>query len=85
VEQQAVVVAVKDRGPGLPETELENVFNKFVRLQPNGVGGTGLGLSIAKGIVEAHSGRIWVKNRPGGGAVFRIALPVVNEDVPPEN
>jgi two-component system sensor histidine kinase KdpD len=75
-EKQTVIIAVKDRGSGLPEAELENVFSKFFRLQPNSIGGTGLGLSIAKGIVEAHDGRIWAQNRPGGGAIFSMALPV---------
>jgi two-component system sensor histidine kinase KdpD len=76
-EEEAVIVAVKDRGPGLPEAELEHVFSKFFRLNRSGIGGTGLGLSIAKGIVEAHNGRIWAQNRPGGGAVFLMALPTV--------
>jgi two-component system sensor histidine kinase KdpD len=75
-EGQTVVVAVKDQGPGLPEAALDQVFNKFIRLNNTGAGGIGLGLSIAKGIVEAHNGRIWAKNRPGGGAIFAIALPV---------
>jgi len=74
-EQQRVIIAVKDRGPGLPEVELEHIFSKFFRLNPSGVGGTGLGLSIARGIVEAHNGRVWAENRPGGGAIFSMALP----------
>ncbi|GAB4149483.1 MAG: sensor histidine kinase KdpD [Candidatus Promineifilaceae bacterium] len=74
--QQSVIVAVKDRGPGLPEGELAHIFSKFYRLNAGSVGGTGLGLSIAKGIVEAHNGRIWAENRPGGGAIFCMALPV---------
>jgi two-component system sensor histidine kinase KdpD len=79
-EKQTVIIAVKDRGSSLPEAELENVFSKFFRLQPNNIGGTGLGLSIAKGIVEAHDGRIWAQNRPGGGAIFSMALPVTKEN-----
>jgi two-component system sensor histidine kinase KdpD len=75
VEQQMVMLAVKDRGPGLPEGELEHIFDKFYRLDHAGVGGTGLGLSIAQGIIEAHEGRIWARNREGGGAVFTVALP----------
>ena len=77
-----VIVAVKDRGPGLPEGDSQHLFNKFFRgpdvLAPRGssVDGTGLGLSIAKGIVEAHGGRIWAENRPGGGALFLLSLPV---------
>ncbi|MCB9419398.1 MAG: sensor histidine kinase KdpD [Ardenticatenaceae bacterium] len=74
-EREAVIVAVKDRGPGIPEAELERVFSKFFRLNRSGIGGTGLGLSIARGIVEAHNGRIWAENRPEGGAIFSIALP----------
>lgn len=78
-EKNRVIIAVKDRGPGLPEAELEHIFTKFFRLNSGGVGGTGLGLSIARGIVEAHNGRIAAQNRPGGGAVFLMALPVAIE------
>ncbi len=77
-EKQAVIVAVKDRGQGLPETELEHIFSKFVRLDSGGVSGTGLGLSITRGIVEAHNGRVWAQNRPDGGAVFFIKLPLAD-------
>ncbi|MEZ4590621.1 MAG: sensor histidine kinase KdpD [Chloroflexota bacterium] len=77
-ENQAVVLAIKDRGPGLPETELEHVFGKFVRLDSGGVSGTGLGLSITRGIVEAHNGRVWAQNQPGRGAVFFIKLPLAD-------
>lgn len=73
---QEVILAVKDRGPGIPPEELEQIFTKFFRLQTGGVGGTGLGLSIARGIVEAHNGRVWAENRPGGGATFLMALPI---------
>jgi two-component system sensor histidine kinase KdpD len=66
---------VKDQGPGLPEAALDQVFNKFIRLN-TGTGGIGLGLSIARGIVEAHNGRIWAENHPDGGAFFSIALPL---------
>lgn len=70
-------VEVKDRGVGIPPDDLEHVFDKFYRVQhPGKPGGTGLGLSICKGIAEAHGGRIWARNRPGGGAVFTVALPL---------
>ncbi len=68
---------VIDRGIGIPEDELERIFQKFYRLQrANGVSGTGLGLSISKGIVEAHGGRIWATNNPDGGAKFTVAIPL---------
>ena len=75
-----VILAVKDRGPGLPEAELERIFHKFYRLDPGGVGGTGLGLSITQGIVAAHNGRVWAQNRPGGGAAFFMRLPQANPE-----
>ena len=74
-----VVITVKDRGPGLPEEKLAYVFDRFFRVNSDGVSGTGLGLSIAKGIVEAHNGRIWAENRDGGGASFSLALPITQE------
>jgi len=72
-----IQIEVRDHGIGIPEDDLERVFDKFYRVQrPEQVTGTGLGLAICKGIVEAHDGRIWAKNRPEGGAVFTIALPI---------
>lgn len=77
-----VILAVKDRGPGLPEADLPHIFNKFFRLAGSSGGGTGLGLSIARGIVEAHGGRIQAENRPDGGAVFSFTMPVAQVDLP---
>jgi signal transduction histidine kinase len=74
-----VLIGVADRGPGIPAAEHEAVFHRFYRLDSDGrtpVRGSGLGLAICRGIVEAHGGRIWVEDRPGGGCVFRIALPL---------
>ena len=71
------LVRIADRGQGVPPSELERVFDKFYRLnRPGQVKGLGLGLSICKGIVEAHRGRIWAENRPGGGMLITVALPV---------
>ena len=78
-----VVVSVADRGPGVPAGAEEKVFQKFFRAHAGGGGrrGIGLGLAICRGIVEAHGGRITVAHRSGGGAVFRIELPL--ESPPP--
>lgn len=71
---------VADRGPGVPEHDLKRVFDKFYRIPiPEGAGGTGLGLSICKGIVEAHSGKIFAENRTGGGLRIVIRLPLVHQ------
>lgn len=79
-EDEGVLLEVADAGSGIPEPELERIFDKFYRSRQveygNRVSGTGLGLSISKGIVEAHGGRIWAANRPGGGAAIRIWLPL---------
>jgi two-component system, OmpR family, sensor histidine kinase KdpD len=72
-----VLIQVADRGPGLPPGEEQRVFDKFYRASPVSTnGGVGLGLAICRGIVQAHGGRIWAENRPGGGAVFRFTLPL---------
>ena len=70
-------LSVLDRGPGIPERDRDQIFERFSRLERDqNLVGSGLGLSIAKGIAEAHGGRIWVTDRPGGGSVFRLKLPL---------
>nr|WP_240731998.1 DUF4118 domain-containing protein [Geobacter sp. FeAm09] len=72
-----LVIEVADHGPGVPEKDLQRVFDKFYRIPvPEGAGGTGLGLSICKGIVEAHGGSIRAENRPGGGLGIVLRLPL---------
>jgi two-component system sensor histidine kinase KdpD len=78
----AVVVEVADRGPGLPPGEERLIFEKFHRTDPApSVRGAGLGLAICQGIIQAHGGRIWAENRPGGGVALRFSLPL--KDAPP--
>ncbi|HSE06974.1 MAG TPA: sensor histidine kinase KdpD [Methylomirabilota bacterium] len=78
----AVLIAVADRGPGMPPGEERRIFEKFHRADaaPT-VRGAGLGLAICRAIVRAHGGRIWAENRPDGGAAFRFTLPV--KEAPP--
>ncbi len=67
---------VADSGPGIPAEHLEHVFDRYWQAKSTAKLGAGLGLSIAKGIVEAHGGRIWVESPPGSGAQFNFTLPV---------
>ncbi len=67
-------LSVSDRGPGIPEDKLKEVFEPFFTSKAEGMG---MGLSIARTIIEAHHGLIWAKNRDHGGASFRIRLPLV--------
>jgi two-component system sensor histidine kinase KdpD len=71
-------ITVLDRGPGISSDELERVFEKFYRGRKgrDKVEGTGMGLAIAKGIVEAHGGKIRAQHRPGGGAAVVFAMPL---------
>jgi two-component system sensor histidine kinase KdpD len=84
VTKDTLNVEVADRGPGIPPGDLERIFDKFYRAAAAGAPGVGLGLSICRGIVEAHGGRMWAENRPGGGAVFRFALPMTGGPPRPE-
>ena len=75
-------VAVKDTGEGIPDTVIENVFDRFRRADPSRArttGGAGLGLAIAKNLVEAHRGRIEAQSSPGGGTTFRFTIPTDQE------
>jgi len=70
-----VAVSVTDSGPGMTEEVAAHVFEPFFTTKPEGEG-TGLGLSICQGIVREHGGRITVEARPGGGATFKVELPL---------
>ncbi|HEX9310016.1 MAG TPA: GAF domain-containing sensor histidine kinase, partial [Gemmatimonadaceae bacterium] len=71
-----VVFHVSDTGPGIPEDQREHLFEQFWQARKNDKRGVGLGLTIAKGIVEAHGGRIWCESIVGGGSTFSFTLPV---------
>jgi PAS domain S-box-containing protein len=74
----AVEVAVRDQGVGIPTDQLPLIFTKFYRRAGQGAPtGTGLGLFIARGLVEAHGGRIWADSAPGRGSELRFRLPRV--------
>jgi signal transduction histidine kinase len=73
-----VRLAVADTGPGIPAEQLPHIFGQFWQASRSDRRGIGLGLSIAKGIVEAHAGRIWVESRVGEGSTFYFTLPAQN-------
>ena len=87
VEQEWVVISVSDQGEGIPPEYLDKVFERFFQVDgasTRRVGGSGLGLSIARGIVEAHNGKIWVESTVGQGSTFRFTLPLATESVEEE-
>ncbi|GAA72083.1 two-component system, OmpR family, osmolarity sensor histidine kinase EnvZ [Pseudoalteromonas sp. BSi20439] len=72
-----VVIAVKDSGPGIPESELESVFEPFKQGDAaRGSEGSGLGLAIIKRIIDMHGGKVVLSNRPEGGLSAQIYLPI---------
>jgi two-component system OmpR family sensor kinase len=82
----AVILEVADRGPGLTPDQAERVFERFYRADQARArqgGGTGLGLAIVAALVTAHGGAVRVEPTPGGGATFRIALPLAPEALGP--
>jgi PAS domain S-box-containing protein len=74
-----VRVGVADHGPGIPPELRARVFDRFWKADNRDRRGAGLGLAIARGIVEAHGGRIWVESKPGAGSTFWFALPLRGE------
>jgi signal transduction histidine kinase len=77
-ESGNLAIAVLDRGPGIPEAELERVMQPFYRLETSrnrGTGGTGLGLAIAQQLAQAMGGRLALANRQGGGLQATLTLP----------
>jgi two-component system phosphate regulon sensor histidine kinase PhoR len=77
-EGDQVVLRVEDEGPGIPESDLERIFERFYRVdkaRSRESGGTGLGLSIVKHLVRRLSGEVYATNRPGGGATFTVKVP----------
>ncbi len=78
-EGDFVCFAVKDTGAGIPEDDLERIFERFYRVdRARSGGGTGLGLSIARHIVESHGGRIWAESVEGRGSTFFFIVPVTS-------
>lgn len=73
-DDEKLAISVSDNGKGIPDDEVEKVFEKFYRVSSSTPGGTGLGLSIAKGIVEAHDGSISLVKAESGGAAFIINI-----------
>jgi signal transduction histidine kinase len=69
----SAIVSISDSGPGIPLEKLTEIFDPFFTTKREGMG---IGLSIARTIVQVHKGRIWAENRPEGGAVFRLSMPL---------
>jgi two-component system, NtrC family, sensor histidine kinase KinB len=84
VVDEMVQISVSDQGDGIPHDSREVIFEKFQRIKNNNSSqGLGLGLAFCRMAVEAHGGRIWVDDSPGGGARFNLTLPIASEDIQP--
>lgn len=75
-----VKTVIQDTGIGIPENDLERIFERFYQVESHMTrrhGGMGLGLSVAKAMIEMHGGRIWAESTPGEGSAFTIILPAL--------
>lgn len=77
-DRPAIQVSIKDEGVGIPDAELDRVFDKFIQSSKTktNAGGTGLGLAICKEIIELHEGKIWAESNAEQGATFSFILPI---------
>jgi signal transduction histidine kinase len=81
--QGNIAVSVRDEGVGIPEDELERLFDRFFRASTStGIPGTGIGLHLVRHLVDMHGGTINVESLPGEGATFTVSLPRQPADVP---
>ena len=71
--EAAVEILVRDSGGGIPEGELERIFQPFVTTKANGLG---LGLAICRSVAESHRGKLWAESAPGRGAELHMKLPI---------
>jgi PAS domain S-box-containing protein len=81
-DHDQVIIEVQDTGIGIDETHIEQIFERFYRVDKargTVLGGTGLGLALVKRIAELHNGRVTVQSTVGQGSIFRILLPIVSE------
>jgi len=76
----AILFSIKNKGIGIPQGELGDVFDKFIQSSKTKTGtcGTGLGLAISKEIITGHHGEIWAENASDGNTVFCFKIPVKN-------
>jgi two-component system sensor histidine kinase SenX3 len=77
-------LSVADQGIGIPERDLERIFERFYRVDParsRATGGTGLGLAIVKHVMAAHNGRVTVRSAEGAGSTFTLFVPLRSEQV----
>jgi signal transduction histidine kinase len=82
--ERELLFSVADDGPGIGEEDLKHLFESYWRSHEVGYKGTGLGLAIARGIVDAHGGRIWPESTLGRGATFRFTIPIAESDRVPD-
>ena len=85
VEQsgEEIRFSVRDTGRGIPEDQLEAVFERFLQIEKDDRRGVGLGLYISKCIVQGHGGRIWVESRIGEGSEFCFTIPLRTNELQP--
>ena len=81
-DNDRVTISVADRGPGIPDTEQQIIFDKFYRgaKERNHTKGTGMGLAIAREILYAHGGDIWIRSTPQAGSEFSFSLPITSKE-----